>query len=239
MAGDLGRFLAGEPIRARRIGLWERTVKWVKRRPAVAGLLAVTAAAAFTLLVGMLVHNAQLGVALQDAQANLDKARRAEREMMRQLAIAQVREAQARRNSGLMGRRLQSLEALKTAAAHFRALGELDEERALELRNEAIACLLLADLKPGREWTRGPGWSQPLVFDPALQYYVVRSTADDHPERGDVHQGHLSVRRVADHQEVIPLPGFGVRVVRTSSAPTAVTWPRITNGSNITTMCGT
>src|SRR5262249_36785719 len=58
-------------------------------------------------------------------------------------------------------------------------------------------------------------WSQPLVFDPALQYYVVRSTADDHPEKGDVHQGHLSVRRVADDREVALLPGFGVRVVAT------------------------
>src|SRR4029077_17480844 len=133
-------------------------------------------------------HNARLGVALQDARTNLEKARRAEeqarlaeQETTRQLAIAQVREAQARRNSGRVGRRFESLETLKKAAAHFRALGQLDEARTLELRNEAIACLPLADLKPGREWTRDPGWSQPLGFDPALQYYVVRSSADDHP----------------------------------------------------------
>jgi WD40 repeat protein len=102
---------------------------------------------------------------------------------------------------------------LKKAAEHFRALGQLDKERTLELRNEAIACLALVDLKPGKEWIPDPGWSRPYGFDPTLQYYVVRSAADDHPEKGDVHQGHLSVRRVADDQEVARLPGFGVRVV--------------------------
>src|SRR5262249_21053436 len=219
LAADLGRFLAGEPVRARRIGMLERGVKWVRRRPALAALLAVSAAAVLALIVGTLHHNARLGVALQNAQANLEMARLAEKEKTRQLAIAQVREAQARRNSGLVGRRFESLEALKKAAEHFRALGQLDPARTLELRNEAIACLVLADLKPGREWTRDPGWSQPLWFDPALQYYVVRSSGDDHPGKSEVHQGHLSIRRVADDQEVARLPGFGVRVVVTRFSP--------------------
>jgi serine/threonine protein kinase len=138
LAEDLGRFLAGEPLRARRIGVWERGVKWVKRRPAVAALLAVSAAAALTLLAGTLVHNAQLGAALLDTQASLEKVRRAEeqariaeQEKTRQLAIAYVREAQARRTSGLVGRRFESLDLLKQAVELFRGLGELDENRTL------------------------------------------------------------------------------------------------------------
>jgi hypothetical protein len=39
LAGDLRRFLAGEPIRARPVTTWNRTVKWAKRRPAAAVLL--------------------------------------------------------------------------------------------------------------------------------------------------------------------------------------------------------
>jgi tetratricopeptide (TPR) repeat protein len=41
LAEDLQHFLAGEPIIARPAGLWERTWKWARRRPAYATLLCV------------------------------------------------------------------------------------------------------------------------------------------------------------------------------------------------------
>ncbi len=40
-ATDLRRWLSGEPIQARRVGVLERTVKWARRRPAAAALIAV------------------------------------------------------------------------------------------------------------------------------------------------------------------------------------------------------
>src|SRR5262249_38283599 len=52
LAEDLRRWQAGEPITARPVGVVERTVKWVRRRPAAAGVLAVSAAALLALLLG-------------------------------------------------------------------------------------------------------------------------------------------------------------------------------------------
>src|SRR5262245_31767286 len=222
LADDLGRFLAGEPVKARRTGIWERSVKWAKRRPAVAALLAVSAVAVLSLIVGGLVYNARLEAALHDAETSLRKAKLAEEEALlagqdrtEQLAVAHMREAIAR-TSGLMGQRFESLEILTKAVERFREVGRLDEKRTLELRGVAIACLARPDLKMPPEWSKDPGWSAPLAFDPTLQFYVVH---DDTSAVGYVNKGNLSVRRLSDRQEVANLPGFGVRVVLCKFSP--------------------
>jgi serine/threonine-protein kinase len=51
LADDLHRWLAGEPIRARPTPAWEQAVKWARRRPAAAALLAVVAAAGVGLVL--------------------------------------------------------------------------------------------------------------------------------------------------------------------------------------------
>jgi WD40 repeat protein len=76
LADDLRRFLAGEPIQARPTSVWERTAKWVRRRPALAALLGVSAVAALA-LVGVLVglwYNARLQGALSEAQTQRKRA---------------------------------------------------------------------------------------------------------------------------------------------------------------------
>jgi WD40 repeat protein/serine/threonine protein kinase len=84
LADDLRRFLDRRPVEARPVGSWERSVKWARRRPAVAALVAVSALAVIGGLAaaGTLWHNAearaatvrQLGAAqeeLTDRQARL------------------------------------------------------------------------------------------------------------------------------------------------------------------------
>ena len=65
---DLNRFLAGEPILARPVTMVERSWKWAKRRPAVAGMISVSATALLILIVGGVWYNSQLEKSLVEAQ---------------------------------------------------------------------------------------------------------------------------------------------------------------------------
>ncbi len=60
LAADLRRYLAGEPIQARPIRAWERGLKWARRRPALAALLAVSILSPSTLATVVLAYDAQL-----------------------------------------------------------------------------------------------------------------------------------------------------------------------------------
>jgi WD40 repeat protein/serine/threonine protein kinase len=63
LAQDLERFLAGEPIQARRASNWERAVKWARRRPAMAAFVGVSGLLGVLVVIGLLVVN-QLNVQL-------------------------------------------------------------------------------------------------------------------------------------------------------------------------------
>src|SRR2546427_3292010 len=112
------------------------------------------------------------------------------REKLWRSYLAQVR---AGRLSGLMGRRIEGLETIR-AAAGIRP--------ALELRNEALACLALTDLEEG-----GPRWAQPAgtrlyAFEGSLERFALGDT-----------NGAVIVRRFADNAELFRSRGVdaGVR----------------------------
>jgi serine/threonine protein kinase/Tfp pilus assembly protein PilF len=78
-ADDLKRWLGGMPVQARRANLRERAFKWVRRRPALAALLAVSCLSLAALLAGLLWHNERLQAEVARTALERDAAREEQR----------------------------------------------------------------------------------------------------------------------------------------------------------------
>jgi serine/threonine-protein kinase len=75
LAEDLERYLRGEPIRARPVGAWERTVRWCRRNPITAALVGSTAAFFLLALIASAVGYWQTSAALRESDASYRQAR--------------------------------------------------------------------------------------------------------------------------------------------------------------------
>jgi serine/threonine protein kinase len=91
LAQDLRRFGEGQPIQARPTPVWERAVKWARRRPTAAALVGVITLAALALLVVGVWSNRALVEAAQREHRKAEEAnsQRAAAEKERKHAAAQ------------------------------------------------------------------------------------------------------------------------------------------------------
>jgi serine/threonine protein kinase/WD40 repeat protein len=194
MSEDLRRFLAGEPIKARRTSLVERARLWSHRHPALAGLYLVLFLAGLCSTLFAFYLNGLL----KESESVRRQKEEAELEKTEQLYRSLVDQARASRFSRRMGQRYESLKALKEAARIARELNK-PEESFLELRNEAIACMALRDLRVAKQWD---GWSPVAAganFDEKLERY-------SRMDRG----GRVSICSVAhDGAEIRSMSGNG------------------------------
>ena len=187
LAEDVRRFLADRPIRARRSTWQERTWRWCRRNPAVAGLLA---AVFLSLMVGTivsLVFGLRAESSARQAQEDRDKAQDAEREGRRKLFEAYLAEAKANRLSRHTGQRFGTLTAVAEAAKLARELDDVPEERWAELRQVAVTALAMPDLSP-RYLGEMPenvtisdlsdDLTRVLLWEPEASTHVIRSVAD-------------------------------------------------------------
>ncbi len=138
VAADLRRFLEGEPILARRAGLWERTRKWVRRRPAQAAALLATSIAAASLVLAFW-YWVRLHATREVAAVEIQAARELAATQEYYSLVTGVREARARPRPGWTWTGLAALQraALLPTPAH----------NPVELRSEAAACLAAFDLR--------------------------------------------------------------------------------------------
>jgi serine/threonine protein kinase/WD40 repeat protein len=200
LAEDLRRFVADRPICARRVPLWERVWRWCRRNPAWAGLSGSVVGLVLVIAVGSLISASLF-------RKEAGKARQAERTAMDKAYKALVAQAQAERWSGRPGRRLDSLQALQEAAELERSL-DLDGKELLELRNEAIACLALVDMRLEKAWEGIPAEHNAVAFDAPLQRYAYSDG-----------QGVIKVCKLADSQEISSLNGPGVPATELQFSP--------------------
>jgi WD40 repeat protein len=192
LAGDLAHFLAGEPIQARPVGALGRSWRWCRRKPALATLIGAVGLMAAVITTISLVSALWLG-------AEAERARSAERGAMEKLLETTLAQAQALRQGGQMGQRFESLKKLRQAVQIARSLDVLDRH-TLELRNEVIACLALADLGVTEQWKIPIPWDDahecPVAFDPRLERYACTDQ-----------RGNIVIRQVAGHRDVARLRG--------------------------------
>jgi len=190
-ARDLGRFLADRPVKARRTSAAERLVRWSRRNPAPAGL----GAAVLFLLAAIAIGSTAAAVSLGRRHAEAVAAGVKAKERLWESYLAQSR---SRRRGFEAGRRFESLANVAAAAG----LG-VNADRRWVLRDEAIACLAVADLRrtdcglhpPIR---RGDG----LGFDADFTRCAYRAA-----------DGRVIVRGLPDDRVVADLPGPPLRPV--------------------------
>ena len=125
LADDLRRFQRGEPIAARPVALWERGVKWARRRPALAWLIAVALSAAVALAVLGMKYHLDLQESYADVSAEKDKA-------MAQRAEAEKQKRRAETNLA------QALEAINKAHVRLSEVHLLNEPGQAPVRREVL-----------------------------------------------------------------------------------------------------
>jgi serine/threonine protein kinase/WD40 repeat protein len=198
---DLRRFLSDRPILARRTSTRERLWRWCRRNPAVAGMGGVIAALAFLLTVGGWWNAHRFRKERDVAVANEERAENAEQDATNKLWQSYLDQARAGRFTGQVGQRFHGLELLAKAA---------QIRPTIEVRNEAIACLALPDVRPVRKLEISSLYGDQVGFDAQLKRYVG---CDEH--------GFLSLRRLSDNQEI-----------RRLQAPGRCYWPEFSPDGN-------
>jgi WD40 repeat protein len=197
LADELGRFLKGEPVQARPVGAAGKSWRWCRRNPVMASFAGATAFLLLAVTIGSPILVFRINRHRERAEREALHAKQAEHDATEKLWGLYYAQARASRRSGSAGRRFDSLDVLKKAA---------EIRPSPELRNEAIACMALTDLRISNTWrlelpANVDVHNVDVHFAPMLDRYAVV----------DYQQSVISVHRVTDRAELMttspPLSG--------------------------------
>ncbi len=194
LAEDLRLFITDRPIQARRISTPERIWRWCRRNPRQAGLLASVLVLLAILFAGTALF----------AYSSRRQALALARETLRSnrgLYDYCLVQAETGRYSGRPGQKLRGLEAIDRAVRLLPALdyspGKELEER-VRLRNQAVACLPLLDLRTVKNVEARFEEAVGLAFNADYTRYA----------RSD-QRGNIMIRDAQSDRELAYLPGPG------------------------------
>jgi WD40 repeat protein len=124
----------------------------------------------------------------REAEAARAVAERVQQDLRQELWTSRLAEARANRWGGRAGRRFDSLEAIRQAAVI---------RPSLELRNEAVACLALPDVRVQR-WVENRTELFGYALDEAFERYACA-----------YQDASISLRRLRDRSEIMRFPARG------------------------------
>ena len=198
---DIRRFLDDEPVSASPPSASYRFAKFARRnRMAVAwtGVFTVVVIAA---AIGMTMLYLDRGREAQEAREQRAAAVDAEVVAQSRTWEARLSEAAALRWSGKPERRFLAFDALREAAELTGQQAEPDNLK--RLRDSAIACLAIVDLRPMDSWKGNPGYGEMVSADAALARYAT--TFPD---------GRISISSYPERKILLEIPGAGEPVSR-------------------------
>jgi serine/threonine protein kinase/WD40 repeat protein len=197
MRDELRRYLEHRPIRSRPIPFYQRFWRWCQRNPWLAAANIAAAALTTTLAIvstiaAKIYHDKNEQLSDQAHQLKLSEVdlRIKDRDSRMRLFEAQVERARAGRFSHRSGQRFDSLAALNEAARIGRELN-LPGDGFDRLRDEAIACMALPDIKrAGAPITLPQDWAT-FASDERMSRFAIRRR-----DRA------VLVHRMSDNQEI-------------------------------------
>src|SRR5262249_16326965 len=159
---------------------------WCRRKPLQAALLTLVAFLALLVAVGTPLAAFLWHEQRDEARQHARHAASAEKEARDKLRQSYLDQAVLLRSIKQSGQRFKGLEVLREASSI---------RGGTDIRNAAIACLALPDLKTTWHRPLPESSEERVAFDALLKRYAY---LNDH---------HISVRSVADDRELVALPG--------------------------------